>query len=548
MKRLVGMARVATLMSLAGVMGLAIWYRLSSLDALPIHTADESYYGIQAWRLAYGQEFRLRTTSGNLIDPFLLLMQVPLHWVASPSVGLIRLPVALCGLVAIGLVFATADRTWDRGAAVWGTLLLATLPMSIAFSRMACEFGQTPAAGALAAWFALRGRGWGFFLAVVAALLVHPTNVFLILVFGPAFLIATRRRWEGDADGARRAWRRIVAVAIGLVLASGLALARRPIVQDRLREALAHLGELDWGVYLNLLVRKLLRDCPAIIDPAVRAWPWIVGVLGLVVVGGVLLARRRQWDRLAVVAGTLAGVFALHLLGGSRVMESEDRYASVLLVPLALTVGALAGAIGRNEEARTWHIGLLPAAALGGLLLWTTHTQFIQPIAALIPGESIWTFRSDGEDPHAELLRHVRHDLANQPPGRRDNRPANPPLLVTEHYFVTKPLEYLSCGTNGPRVVELITLPELGEIIAGGDSLARNAAQMTDRLRSGDYVVGGIAILPQLERWVEGNARASFPGPELRVWRPSVVASGLQLFRVDPAEGLSRKDERAGRR
>lgn len=520
--------RVATIAALMALLLLAAWFRLSSLGVLPIHLADESYYGIQAWRLAHGQEFRLHTTSGNLVDPFLLLLQAPLHWLAEPCVGLLRLPVALSGLLAVAVVFAAVDRAWDRRAAVWASVLLATLPMSIAFSRIGCEFGQTPLLGALAALFALKGRGWAFLLSVVAALLVHPTNVLLLPILGPGYLIATSRRWADDPIARRRAWRRIAVVAACLVAVQTVLLWRRPIVQSRLNGLMGRLGELDWPTYLGLFARKLLGGIAPLFDTADHPRLWAVGAISFLVVGSWFLARRRQWDRLSIVAGTLAGLAALHVLGGSRLFEGEDRYAAVLLAPLSMSVAALAASIGPLAGPSRWGFGHWPALAAGGLLLWATHAQYVRPLIAVIPGESFWTFQNDSVDPFAQLLQAARDEARSRPA-------SPPPLLVAEHYFVSQPLEYLASGGSGPRVVELITLAELGELVGNGDPLPRNAAQMVDRLRAGDLVAAGPPILPALQGWVENTSRDAFPGDGLRQWRPACIAAGVALYSANPS-------------
>jgi 4-amino-4-deoxy-L-arabinose transferase-like glycosyltransferase len=174
-------ALAATLrLSLLVLFALAIWFRVSSIDSIPYHDADESYEGVQIARMLKGDSFSLFTTSGNLLDPFFIALQSPFQLLARPSLWVLRAPAALSGLLAVLLTYVLGSRVLGRSTALTAAVVFATLPIAVVFSRVGYEYCQIPLAGVFALYFALQASALGLVLSVACSLLVHPIDAFLI--------------------------------------------------------------------------------------------------------------------------------------------------------------------------------------------------------------------------------------------------------------------------------------------------------------------------------------------------------------------------------
>src|SRR5262249_41505873 len=120
----------------------ALWFRVSGLETVPEHSGDESYYGLQAERVCRGEVIALQTTSGNVLNPFLLGLDVALHAVARPSLTLLRVPSVIFGLLAVVLMLTLGARALDRTTALIAATLLMVMPVLIFESRMGLEMSQ----------------------------------------------------------------------------------------------------------------------------------------------------------------------------------------------------------------------------------------------------------------------------------------------------------------------------------------------------------------------------------------------------------------------
>src|SRR5437763_1831583 len=96
---------VGTLGKIAFValMAAALWYRVDGLNRVPWFNGDEAYDGIVLAKLIHGEPTTLKTTSGNLIDPFFLLLQAPFQLVFAPSASVLRAPSVISGVLAVAL-------------------------------------------------------------------------------------------------------------------------------------------------------------------------------------------------------------------------------------------------------------------------------------------------------------------------------------------------------------------------------------------------------------------------------------------------------------
>ena len=180
---------------------VAFWFRVSNLEAIPEHNADESYYGVKAEHFERGQPIAFRTTSGNILNPFLLGLALPLHALATPSLTLLRVPSVVSGVLAVVLMLTLGARAFDRTTALIAATLLAVLPILVFESRMGLEMSQQPFFGVLTIAMAFLGNEVGLLLALLASLLVHPTDVFLLPIAIPVYVVAVCQRYAEDPRG-----------------------------------------------------------------------------------------------------------------------------------------------------------------------------------------------------------------------------------------------------------------------------------------------------------------------------------------------------------
>ena len=543
---------VAWVVSLAAIIGIAVWLRTSSLEGAPWHAGDESYYGVQTWRLIHGQSFCIRTMSGNIIDPFIMLMQIPLYAVASPSAWVLKVPSVVSGLLAVFLLYILGSRALDRPTAGLAAVMLMTLPNVIVFSRFGVEPSQIPVVGVIAAYFALRGHGLGLLATILTGLIVHPTNILLVPILMPTLLVRIAGQSSGDFRYLRRSLLTIMGVtgAVGGVVVPLLLM--HPTVKVYLIERTANCWSLDWSGFLGDFARFWTRGPLPGLTPEEHARVFWIAAVALLSAGGWRLTRARCWDRLALIGGTAAGVTALHVLAGSDMFVKVDRYASVLIIPMILSFACLVRAatdalnLGQYSFATPARQGLM--VVLGCGLLFCADRNFFRPAGAGT-GESIWTFHTEVKDPFRCLLRLIRRDLACRNaahPGDRAGAPRR--LVIAQDYFVYMPLVYLARSRPDVEFVELLNPSFLGQPLIREPKDTRLCEQLLgDQLRAGNYVVSedrcppwnGAELIASVAKKVAPPGRLqswTFPGgPKLVVYRLTDEQVALRTPGGDPS-------------
>jgi hypothetical protein len=452
----------------------AVVLRIVALDHLPGINGDEAYYGIIVQGLRAGENPPLVEGSGLPLNPFYsgLLYLIHSFW-PDPSFGLLRVPALLSGLTVLVLCYPLLVRVTDRPTALATTLLLATMPVAVAYSRFGWPQSQAPLASLLALYFVLRRQLVGALAAVGAALIVHPINVFLIpVLLGTVTADQIGRLAELPADDRPRRIRMLLLSAgLLVVLAATVVVLLVP-------------GETMRG-WLTVLVPDLGRR---LILPG-EWWRFIVGYLDFLsgitiyryitgplpawtIVGHRLLAGtslllllvlgipriRRQGDRqaLGLLAGLGVSLVAFHLLLGPRLIEPGlERYAIYLAVPSCLAAVILVraawsgpvvgdsepGAMSRSEPAAA---GLfIPAVVVPvcGLLLLGFVSHYFLPLIQT-GGNSHRTFRTGPVEPKQAVFNAIIAAAADEPEAD----------VLAEDWWCALPIRYLSYSRPGMQV------------------------------------------------------------------------------------------------
>ena len=100
-------------------------------------------------------------------------------------------------------------------------------------------------------------------------------------------------------------------------------------------------------------------------------------------------------------------------------------------------------------------------------------------------------------------------------------------------------------------VVQLVSIPQLGEYVLGGDPMAPRLPRIAERLAAGDYAVRGPSAAEPCSRFLERLIAETFPAdrvrrwdvprhPELRVFRVSPMAAPALALDRDGADQVGR--------
>jgi hypothetical protein len=474
------------------LLALAMWFRVTSLDAIQELSGDECWYAVQASHLVSGQAVTGRTISGSPLNPFFVGMQVPLLLAFRPSLWIVRGPAALCGILAVVLTYSVGRRVLDATTALIAGVIIAALPMAIYYSRYGIDASQIPLCGLLVLFFAFRGRGKALGLAFLGSLFVHPTNVFLLPMAVPVYLVQSLR--GAAADPARR--RRIVIATLAMSVLAVLAVAAWTLPRIYVRLYYEHLcqPQRHWLLFLTSYGRFFSGISLYAFEPlAYKGEPlpaelirlhdglfW--GVVSAVCVFGVgRLVETRRWERIALFVGLMLGLAGFHLAAGSHVLfHNSHRYGVVLIVPSVLAFACLVEALlaapvdPLRMAVRRLQLAAVCLVAWG--LLFGFKTNYFDAFTAG-GRESIWTLRAEQADPSKRamslILRDIDRNGAAAPNAGRE-------VVIAESWWAYRPLQFFALSR---RDVVVAWYEKMGD-------LAQRPIFLDKHLAGGAYAVG----------------------------------------------------------
>jgi len=162
------------------ILSISIFLRIFALDNIPGISGDEAWYGIVALEILSGEvAIDLHTPSGNLLNPFYILPVMASHFFFEPSFLLLRIPSLISGLLLILLSYYLSKSFLDKKSAMITTLIVASLPVNIAYSRFGWDTSQTALISLIVIYCLLNQRWIWLAISLSAATLIHPTNIFL---------------------------------------------------------------------------------------------------------------------------------------------------------------------------------------------------------------------------------------------------------------------------------------------------------------------------------------------------------------------------------
>jgi hypothetical protein len=534
----------------------ALWLRITSLEALPLLDGDEAWHAIQLSKMVRGEPFATQTPTGIPLSPFHAVLELPLLLLFKSSLGILRIPTVITGILAVLWTYRLGTRMLDRTTGLIAATLLACLPVAIIYSRTGYESAHTPLYTLLLIDLASREKVLGLVVLLSLAYFVHPMNIFILPVLLAVLLGQSLKRGPGSLA---KEWRslliRMIAVS-SVVLAIGLYTLRRPIVHWMSSVHQAGIQGRHDPLHFLAFYGRLFLGVGHEPRP-VRDWCFWMAVLVALAFGLRPLIRNRQWDRVALLFGLLTSLGALLLVGGSEIIRPPaTRYGLYLVVPSVLAFACLVNGL-LIPATNPWRIAarslqFASLLALGGMLLSSsdlsrlTKTRVLDGRASR-GEESIWTFGSDEREPHRRALSLICDDFDRAASGRgiREGRggPGGAGRLVMipagrwKDYGV---LEYLALERGDVRMARYEKL---------GMSPEQRRQLLREYLQQGAYAISVLRRGEDLDHVIQ----SSFP-PE-RVQRWEVLRYGEKVMTVyrlkrgtepgswEPAPDLARKSQ-----
>ena len=490
---------LASLVVLVVVTGSA--YRIVALGRLPGINGDETYYPVAAMNVRDGRPQRLVSGSGLPLNPLYVGPLYLLHLShPTPSFALVRLPALVSGLLALALMYPLVVRVSDRHAALYATLLLASLPTAIAYSRFGWDQSQAPLIALVCMYCALRNWPTRLVLSYAFALWIHPLNVFLApIVLGP---IAARdvETWERFRSHAA-SMRNLATIGGVAVAGAGLLVWFSPAVRAATAPALGRIFDVsEWSRYVvavgDLLsgltiYRFIAGEPPAAWIIVERSVFWSLTIY-LLIRALPAWIRSRDDVKLGLLGGAFVAVVAFYvLIGAEGLSPGWERYGVWIISPACVILALLISSLGISAASRSAQtIGVTAACVF---MLVGFYRNYFAVLESSGGRAASLAFRTGPVEPKQAAFDAILAMTSDEP---------GPVTVLAEDWWTYYPLRYLAAERETMTVV----WPR-------GGAIAGTAAEPRHRFAVG-FDRG------PFHRWVELYA------PELR--RKTIVDSAGQ--------------------
>ena len=323
---------------------LAFLARVLWLGNIPGINGDEAWYGLQ---VIGNRPISWQTPSGNPLNPFYIIPLWIFQRFFPPTFWVLRLPALLAGLLLVILGFLLLKKRIGVVPTMIFVILSAGLPDLIVYSRFGWDASETGLAMLIVFYFALSKRWWLCLAAEIGAILVHPSNIFalviLIVLFGVEY--SKRLVWS---------WRNVIILGALILISSvsgiGLLLnARRVGIPDILTgDVASRLFSLpNWldlfSAYGDLIsgvtVYRYIAGPVSGISLALHNIIVWTTLLSIVVMGCWWSIRRNNFRVVVLLGGLLASLALLYIsLGTGVLLPGQERYSQFLIVPTLLLI------------------------------------------------------------------------------------------------------------------------------------------------------------------------------------------------------------------
>lgn len=455
------------------ILTTAVVFRIWRLGSVPGLNGDEAWSGVQALRFLHGEPIAWRTPTGNPINVFFFGPQVLLHAIARPSILLLRIIPVVSGILALLANFWLCRRAFDRETAVISTLLLAVLPINIAYSRFAWDASQSLLATLPVLYLPLIAvrypeRFARFALlavvAIAAAVLVHPTNIF----GAPLVVVAAAYTKRSDlrlfAERCTRETKlKTLLVGVAMVSIGAAWLARTSLSPICLRMFSLRDIILAGKLVLQLLSGSTIyRFISGSVDGPGRTLgdsfvdAALIDSAALIVVGVALyrFLQRLKFKEdpcdLVLASGTGLVFVGFYLVAGPQALAPHfERYAICLVAPSIVVIarGMATWSRSRSRPHATGEIwGVITVTAV---LLMSFYAFYIREFAINGHGGHR-AFHTGSVDPKQQAVDYI---LAR----KKANEPT---WIVTDQWWTYWPAAYFAYGAPNVEVFEVGKTPK----------------------------------------------------------------------------------------
>ncbi|MBI3070628.1 MAG: glycosyltransferase family 39 protein [Deltaproteobacteria bacterium] len=425
-----------------GVIAIALFMRVVCLGHIAGVNGDEAWAGVQLQAVATGKAPE-NAPSGLAIEPFYSGFLSFLQKIFPPSFEVLRIPPLAAGILAVLLAYIWLCRVLPKNTALFCALVMAILPMNIAYSRMAWGPSLIPLFTLFPIYYALKGKPLGAAMGLYVALAIHPTSIFVVpTAVGP---LVARGIARIAAVGPRKAlaqWPSVEWTLTALVL---LACAFIMPSEGTMRTAAGPNRGLElsqWSVvpgvltdfFSGLTAYRYFASDPSPLMSQIHSIGFATLMVFLACTALPHLVRARKPEEIGLVVGAFATFGGFLLLGGNSFMGAGySRYGMVLITPFVVSVGVLLGQFVQVRRVK------LVLAGCGALFLLSFGINYFGAFLKTggTKGAMFWTGPTE---PKARALQVI---LENSPP-------EGPIRVVADDWWTHWPIRYLARAQ--PRV------------------------------------------------------------------------------------------------
>lgn len=414
----------------------SVYMRWVNLSNIPGINGDEAEYGVRMlWLLERG-EMDWFTYMGNVINPFyygLVLLSVA---VLGNQALALRLPAALVGTALIGLTYWLVGKMWGKRVGVIASLIMAVMPINIAYSRFGWDTSQTTTACLILLWVGYQRRWWWLLIATAGALLVHPTNIFIL----PTVMGVWLSSLKGSITSAR--WKaELIKLAIMTFILAVLVAQLPGVGQEGFKEALSSLKPQSLAAFWHGGARFITGA--AVYRFISGSVPGEGGagyeLAGMVWIGAIIFSIRKFRKRFSrSEKGLLLGFGAsvasyMVMVGEYGFIPGYERYGLWVVVPLVIVTSVLLNYwIDESKTPTRWLMGLLLVSVVSLVNFKTNYFDYIKATG----GTALDAFVTAEAEPKLLAVELIERESKGEA------------LVFTEDWWVYWPIQYFSLDKN----------------------------------------------------------------------------------------------------
>lgn len=418
------------------LVGISIYMRWVSLSNIPGINGDEAEYGVRMMWLLDTGKMDWFTYMGNVINPFYYGLVLVSVGIFGNQAFALRLPATVVGTALIGLTYWLVGKMWGKKVGVIASLVMAVMPINIAYSRFGWDTSQTTTACLVLLWVGHQRKWWWLLLATAAALLVHPTNIFIL----PTVMGVWLSSLEGPIKSAR--WRAELFKLAIMTLILAILVSQLPGVgQEGFKEALSSLKPQSLAAFWHGGARFITGA--AVYRFISGAVPGEGGagyeLAGIVWIGWIIYSSRkfrRSFSR--AEKGLLLGFGAsvasyMVMVGEYGFIPGYERYGLWSVVPLVIVTSLLLNYwTSESKNPARWRLLLLLLAVVTLGNFKTNYFDYIKSTG----GTALDAFVTAETEPKQLAVELIEEESGGEA------------LVFTEDWWVYWPIQYFSLDKN----------------------------------------------------------------------------------------------------